>query len=80
MQDRLRALLDERKKLVDDGFQVAARKAAAANNGEEERNASSEMVERERARLEVLKRRQEKELTQVRHMMHNQCACCRGCN
>ncbi|KAJ9526547.1 hypothetical protein QJQ45_017698 [Haematococcus lacustris] len=71
-QERLRALIEQRKQLVDEGWQPAdqrgfqglgtstLRREASGGNA-----ASSSMVEQEKQRLEVLKRRQEKDLQQL---------------
>jgi hypothetical protein len=69
LQERLRALIEARKHLIDEGWQpteAGKGPAAALRRESSERNAaSSAMVEKERQRLEVLKRRQERDLQQV---------------
>ena len=71
-QERVRSLIEERKKLIDEGWAEdskgppGAKPSASSMAPEGSRKMTkSEMVEKERARLEVLKRRQEKELQQV---------------
>ncbi len=71
-QERLRALMDARKHLIDEGWQPPGGAGAGATGGagglrreDSSKNASSAMVEKEKQRLEVLKRRQERELQQM---------------
>ena len=63
-QERVRSLIDTRKMLIDDNWAPGDIRGVTKKrgDGEDETNA---MVEKERVRLEVLKRRQEKELQQV---------------
>lgn len=83
----MRDLIDERKRLVDDNWtpDMGHGKPAAGkkNVNADKEVASSAMVEKERQRLEVLKRRQEKELHQVlasRPMHANVCHTCACCS
>jgi len=63
-QERVRSLIDTRKMLIDDNWAPGDIRGVTKKrgDGEDETNA---MVEKERVRLEVLKRRQEKELQQM---------------
>ena len=67
LQERIRSLLDERKFLVDSGWTGGddALTKPRQLKGEDSSNGRSTMVEKERQRLEVLKRKQERELQQV---------------
>ena len=64
LQERIRSLIDDRKFLVDDNWAPGDIKGVARRRATDDPEASA-MVEKERARLEVLKRRQEKDLQQV---------------
>lgn len=68
-RERIKSLIELRKRLVDDGWSgepgrntMPAKKSAAA---EAKAAANATMVEKERQRLEVLKKRQERELQQM---------------
>ena len=64
LQERIRSLIDDRKFLVDDNWAPGDIKGVARRRATDDPEASA-MVEKERARLEVLKRRQEKDMQQV---------------
>lgn len=66
-QERLSALMGERKHLIDEGWAPGDGKGGppALRREDSRKQSSSGMVEKERARLEVLKRRQERELQQM---------------
>lgn len=71
-QERIKSLIELRKRLVDDGWagDVGGRGALSGTAGGSPKHgsksgASATMVEKERVRLEVLKTRQEKELQQM---------------
>jgi len=66
-QERLRMLIEERKHLINENWQANAdpRAMLRRNDSSSDPRSSSAMVEKERQRLEVLKRRQEKELQQM---------------
>lgn len=67
-QERIRSLIDERKFLIDNNWSTEKRRphssASHHPNKSEDAHASS-MVEKERQRLEAMKRRQEKEMQQM---------------
>lgn len=67
-QERIRSLIDARKSLIDDNWDPNDKKrshsSAGNKKGEEDAHASS-MIEKERQRLEAMKRRQEKEMQQM---------------
>jgi hypothetical protein len=67
VQERLRLLIEERKHLINENWQPIgdARAMLRRNESSADPRSSSSMVEKERQRLEVLKRRQEKELQQM---------------
>lgn len=59
-------LIEERKHLINENWQANADpRAMLRRNDSSDPRSSSGMVEKERQRLEVLKRRQEKELQQM---------------
>ena len=63
-QERIRSLTDTRKMLIDENWDAnSGRPGVKRQDGNEEE--TSKMVEEERRRLEVSKRRGEKELNQV---------------
>jgi hypothetical protein len=69
-QERLAALADERKKLVDGLLEVGGGASSAhaggmAGGAALGSAATSAMIEKEKHKLEVLKRRQEREIQQV---------------
>ncbi|KAF5839745.1 hypothetical protein DUNSADRAFT_18746 [Dunaliella salina] len=66
-QERLRLLIEERKHLINENWQANTdpRAMLRRNDSGADPRSSSAMVEKERQRLEVLKRRQEKELQQM---------------
>ncbi|EFJ52201.1 hypothetical protein VOLCADRAFT_87118 [Volvox carteri f. nagariensis] len=73
-RERIKSLIDLRKKLVDDGWSgepgrpgasSAKKAAAAANSNQDGRPNSSTMVEKERQRLDVLRKRHEREIAQM---------------
>ncbi len=70
IQERLQALLEERKRIIDDPEGAAARtqRFASASKAVATQATSpgkNDMVEKEAKRLEVMKRRQERELGQM---------------
>ena len=66
-QERIRSLTDTRKMLIDENWDAnSGRSGVKRQEGNEEE--TSKMVEDERRRLEVSKRRGEKELNQVRRV------------
>jgi len=67
VQERLRLLIEERKHLINENWQANTdpRAMLRRNDSSADPRSSSAMVEKERQRLEVLKRRQEKELQQM---------------
>ena len=64
VQERIRSLIDMRKMLIDDNWAPGDIKGVPKRRDGDDAEANA-MVEKERARLEVLKRRQEKDLQQV---------------
>ncbi|WIA18967.1 hypothetical protein OEZ85_003636 [Tetradesmus obliquus] len=70
-QERLKALLEERKKLVEGGAESGHSHARSASNGGPASNGgvdpeiTSAMIEKEKHKLEVLKRRQERDIQQM---------------
>ncbi|MEW5317729.1 MAG: hypothetical protein WDW38_009006 [Sanguina aurantia] len=64
-QDRIRSLIEERKALIDEGWTGEPEGGRGGGGGGRKGEASSGMVEKERQRLEVLKRRQERDLQQM---------------
>mmetsp|Transcript_36136 Transcript_36136/g.80419 ORF Transcript_36136/g.80419 Transcript_36136/m.80419 type:complete len:530 (-) Transcript_36136:827-2416(-) len=67
-QERLRSLIDTRKMLIDENWAPgdAGRPGTSRGlNRSDSQNETSAMVEKERKRLEVLKRRQERDLQQM---------------
>lgn len=67
-QERMRSLMDQRKFLIDDGWTPGdiAKKGPGGNSKKaNQEDGDSSMVEKERLRLEALKRRQEKDLQQM---------------
>ncbi|PNH02193.1 hypothetical protein TSOC_011856, partial [Tetrabaena socialis] len=72
-RERVKSLIELRKRLVDDGWTgeygrslVSAKKSPGSDSGGGGRGPSSAtMVERERQRLDILKKRQERELAQI---------------
>jgi hypothetical protein len=68
LQERIRSLTDTRKALIDENWDPSTGgKSGGQQKGAED--ATSKMVEEERRRLEVAKRRGEKELQQVRKLI-----------
>jgi hypothetical protein len=63
-QERLCALIDTRKRLIDDNWSPPEEAEKQAKRNGEERKDSS-MIEEEKKRLEVSKRRQEREIAQM---------------
>jgi hypothetical protein len=59
------ALQAERKKIIEDEERAGGRKTREEGGGGDRRSAGSDMVAKEAARLEVMKRRQERELQQL---------------
>ncbi len=61
------SLVDERKRLIENGDQPVAKGSATSRSGKSAPNAdiTSDMIAKEKHKLEVLKRRQEKDLQQV---------------
>mmetsp|Transcript_3797 Transcript_3797/g.6305 ORF Transcript_3797/g.6305 Transcript_3797/m.6305 type:complete len:532 (+) Transcript_3797:99-1694(+) len=64
-QDRLRELMDQRKQLVDEGWAPAGASKEGLRREDSRKEASSSMVELERQRLEVMRRRQERDMQQM---------------
>jgi hypothetical protein len=64
LQERVRSLIDTRKMLIDDNWAPGDIRGVPKKKFGEEEEANA-MVEKEKQRLEVLKRRQEKEIQQV---------------
>lgn len=65
-QERLAGLIEERKRLIEDGGSARpASRMGLPSEGTGKRRVNSAMVEKEHQRLEVLKRRQEKDLQQM---------------
>lgn len=64
-QERLQLLLAERTKLINENWQPGQAAAKPVLKRKDSNNQGSSMVEKERQRLEVLKRRQERELQQM---------------
>ena len=62
LQDRIKAIVEERKRLDEPQGSSAKRNASKAANNE-----MGDMVEKEAKRLEVTRRRQERELQQLVH-------------
>ena len=78
MQERLAALLEERKKLSDGGAEFGGASGAAHGSGANgsggggsgaDRAVTSGMIEKEKHKLEVLKRRQERDIQQASSKM-----------
>lgn len=72
VQERIKSLIELRKRLVDDGWAgEPARPGSLSANpggrkpGKGQSDGNSSMVEKERQRLEVLKKRQERDLQQM---------------
>ncbi|KAG2442802.1 hypothetical protein HXX76_002881 [Chlamydomonas incerta] len=71
-RERIKSLIELRKRLVDDGWtgepgraSVPGAGGAKKPNADAPRPGTATMVEKERARLEVLKKRQEREINQM---------------
>jgi hypothetical protein len=79
-QERLAALLEERKRLVAGSEEGSGAKVHKKPSGQPDVD-SVAMVEREARRLEVLKRRQEREMNQLIQfeLLRNAMQACTGC-
>eukprot|EP00955_Chlamydomonas_euryale_P117100 366454-Chlamydomonas_euryale.AAC.15 len=65
-QERIRTLIEARKELIDNNWQPAdSTMPAGANKHDAAAEVQSTMIEKERERMEVSKRRQERELQQM---------------